>query len=215
MRNLERVVLTAYAAVFCAVSFSHASADDLKGWQPDVEIVDELPSDMCLYAGLGGGVSALQKFSTPTMAAKLEPKTAGFIDATIGCNLLGYARTEFEFSYRFKSDFKSSAGDVRGYSGLGNLWLEPFELGGGIRPYLGGGVGFARNKMSDTGIATPWKTRFAWQAGAGLSFKVHELLILDLGYRYKDLGEPATGDYGHLTSHEGRVGLRIELGKLL
>ncbi|MGI9373556.1 MAG: outer membrane protein [Hyphomicrobiales bacterium] len=188
-------------------------ANDLEGWQPDVEIVDKLPANMCLYAGLGGGVSALQKFSSPASSVKVDPKTTGFLDGTIGCNVMGYARTEFEFAYRFKSDLKTGSGSLRGYSGLGNLWLEPFELGGAIKPYLGGGLGFARNKLIDAGLPNTWKTRFAWQAGAGVSVKVHELLTLDLGYRYRDLGKASPGGYGHLTSHEGRVGLRFELGQ--
>jgi opacity protein-like surface antigen len=99
-----------------------------------------------------------------------------------------------------------------GYVDMGTWW--------GVTPYIGGGLGFAYNKLSgftDTGYAytgndpaSPTggyltdggKWNFAWALMAGLSFNVTQNLKLDLGYRYLDYGKYTSGkshclDYDH------------------
>lgn len=109
---------------------------------------------------------------------------------------------------------------VNGYYDLGNFR--------GFVPYLGAGLGIAWNSTDDV-VLTPAGSRlagdtdsaFAWALMAGVGYQVSERAILDLGYRYIDLGE-ATSSAGvgvaapvrvhDLAAHEIKVGLRYHFG---
>jgi opacity protein-like surface antigen len=103
----------------------------------------------------------------------------------------------------YHADLSSIVGLVNGYADLGNWY--------GVTPYVGAGVGFARNTMSglsDTSVISfagqpssssggyasdHSRWNFAWALMAGLSFDVTQNLKLDLGYRYLDIGKFASG----------------------
>ncbi|MGL4397965.1 MAG: outer membrane protein, partial [Hyphomicrobium sp.] len=65
---------------------------------------------------------------------------------------------------------------------------------------------------------------FAWSLMAGVGYQVSERTILDVGYRYIDLGEATSErsdtagfvnprvNYDDLSSHEIKVGLRYHFG---
>ena len=64
-------------------------------------------------------------------------------------------------------------------------------------PFVGGGIGVAINKSTITlnFIGSPVfdtfetiDTRFAWNIGAGVAVNVTEIMLLELSYRYTDLG---------------------------
>ena len=63
------------------------------------------------------------------------------------------------------------------------------------------------------------QTNFAWQLMAGVTREVGNGLLLDVGYRYVDLGDVSASSPGighafnleRLTSHEVKIGLRIPL----
>lgn len=104
------------------------------------------------------------------------------------------------------------------YSGSKSEWL--FLLNGyvdlgtwsGFTPFVGAGVGTARNTISSFqdicsvctsgGFAAPGvafgdtasKWNFAWALHAGLAYKVTRNFTLELAYRYVDLGDAASGD---------------------
>jgi opacity protein-like surface antigen len=81
---------------------------------------------------------------------------------------------------------------------MANVWYE-HDFGWKARPYIGGGVGWARAKFdgalttgvtsgsSDAGGATTWdltNSGFAWQLGVGLNYEVSPGVDVGLGYRY-------------------------------
>jgi opacity protein-like surface antigen len=110
----------------------------------------------------------------------------------------------------------------------------------GFTPFIGAGVGTARNTISSFqdictvcpggGVAfgdTISKWNFAWALHAGLAYKVTRNFTLDLAYRYVDLGDAASGDlynylggnavvnpmeFHHLTSSDVKLGLRFNFG---
>jgi opacity protein-like surface antigen len=59
-------------------------------------------------------------------------------------------------------------------------------------PFVGGGIGVAFNKSTMTlntvDTFETIDTRFAWNIGAGVAVNVTEILLLELSYRYTDLG---------------------------
>ena len=168
---------------------------------------------------------------------------------------LGYAwgngfSTELEFSYR-NNDIDQIDPDGLGFSGLPNGTISgdttslafmvnalyEFDFGGalgGVRPYLGGGVGIADIDHDITGSnpfgapTAPLSISFgatqrslAYQGIAGLAFPLSEGLDFDLSYRYfgtkKDTvegtlnGAPGEFEVGH-NVHSFFAGLRWNFG---
>ena len=107
----------------------------------------------------------------------------------------------------------------------------------GLTPYIGAGVGVAGlttrgSFQTADGTVTPVGThddyQLAWAAMAGVSYHVSPHLLLDIGYRYLDLGTYRApqgttvvagqtpykfynGNSTDLTSHEVRVGVRYQI----
>jgi opacity protein-like surface antigen len=119
---------------------------------------------------------------------------------------VGIPSTASQFGDFYRGNLSSLVGLVNGYVDVGTWY--------GITPYVGAGIGVARNSLSgvtDTGFAYPGngagfptggylddssKTNFAWALMTGLSFNVTQNLKMDLGYRYLNLGKFTSG-----TSH--------------
>jgi opacity protein-like surface antigen len=113
---------------------------------------------------------------------------------------------------------------ANGYVDLGTWW--------GITPYVGGGVGVAARQFTgfiDHGFGyaqDSWSSSFAWSAMAGLALHVTPNLMVDLGYRYLDMGDMTGGPihclqaaacwgerhHFHVASHDVRLGLRYAFG---
>ncbi|HMP08255.1 MAG TPA: outer membrane beta-barrel protein [Lacipirellulaceae bacterium] len=111
-----------------------------------------------------------------------------------------------------------------------------FDLGkmGRIVPYVGAGVGIAYNKTSEAyftqnayltnRIQGGSRLSLAWSLMAGVGVQLSDRAILDVGYRYTDLGKAETGridnagfvnpavKFDDLRNHEIRVGLRYHFG---
>ena len=98
---------------------------------------------------------------------------------------------------------------------LGSAWYD-IDLGGGITPYLGGGlgVGFVKADFEQWGDWELDGAGLAFQLGAGVQVDVADGIALDLGYRFKavpgltvedHLGSPI--DNVDLSSHVLQTGL--------
>jgi opacity protein-like surface antigen len=152
------------------------------------------------------------------------PVPAGVAPVAANCDVNGYSKI---------SHWNMLA---NAYVDLGN-WA-------GLSPYVGAGAGFthltsrgsvnylfngapysfpvvnpvtgvATNVSFDQVLATRGKTNFAWNLLAGLGYALNEHAVLDLGYRYLNMGRfrglnDVTGaTYKKtLTSHEVRLGVR-------
>ena len=104
-----------------------------------------------------------------------------------------------------------------------------FGTWGGFTPYVGGGVGVARLKSVNyvdttdapsangvTGQGT--HQNFAWAAMAGVAYQVAPNWLIDVGYRYLDLGNVPSSDgagtqtnavvFKSLHANEARIGVR-------
>lgn len=119
---------------------------------------------------------------------------------------------------------------------LANIYLD-LGTWGGFTPYIGAGIGAANVRISNftdyntNGVvaAAPAGTRtnFAWALHGGFAYQMSDNLLLDMGYRYVNLGKGQTGGpprrvtpsneepfttspwvFNNLHSHDIRVGLR-------
>ena len=76
---------------------------------------------------------------------------------------------------------------------MANLWYE-HDMGWKVRPYIGGGVGWARAKLDGAVLTSSGSSTFtsfdienngfAWQLGAGFNYEAAPGVDLGLGYRY-------------------------------
>ncbi len=89
---------------------------------------------------------------------------------------------------RIKQDINSTQLLVNGYFDIINCY--------NFTPYVGAGLGVAYNQAKDyknvtSGIIQKGghKTNFAWNLGAGLSYKFTQNIAMDLSYKYHDLGK--------------------------
>jgi opacity protein-like surface antigen len=121
----------------------------------------------------------------------------------------------------------SMEGSTRSVALMANGYYMPLEAMGQnrrVQPYVTAGIGFARNSMEDWTRVNPAESRpersfegeesteFAWSAGFGVQMDLGRQgpddrpVILELGYRFFDLGEttgstvplPGNGDGGPL-----------------
>ncbi len=115
---------------------------------------------------------------------------------------------------------------VNAYKDFGNF--------GGFIPYVGAGIGAAYHQLDDISFTgNPQLTNrirgnndlaFAWALMAGVGYQISDKAILDVGYRYIDLGKIASQrsdsagfvnpavNIDDLTAHEIKVGLRYHFG---
>lgn len=104
----------------------------------------------------------------------------------------------------------------------------------GFVPYVGAGVGVAYHMVDDvyfTGnpflvnrIEGDEKLSFAWSLMAGVAYQISDRAILDLGYRYIDMGSAYSGrvdnagyvnprvDLEDIAAHEFKLGVRYHFG---
>ncbi|MBI4274534.1 MAG: porin family protein [Rhizobiales bacterium] len=125
----------------------------------------------------------------------------------------------YEGTRSLPNDYKAK---VDSYTVLFNVY---FDLGtwSGFTPYIGGGIGgsFLRGRdFARVNTTIPrdgferWNLGWAWMAG--VSSAISPSVVIDVGYRYIDLGDATTNFdstnnqlfLNNLTAHEVRIGAR-------
>jgi opacity protein-like surface antigen len=102
-------------------------------------------------------------------------------------------------NYSYKANLKSVSMFLSGYYDFNSINLS----GKSLTPYLGGGIGLARNDMDDldvglnnsfiTSIKGKNVTEFAWKLGAGANLNLTEKCSLDFNYQFVNLGKFKSG----------------------
>jgi opacity protein-like surface antigen len=213
------------------------------------------------YVRIDGGYS----WATDAGIHDKDFSSDGFICVDTGCtdggelNKLGESGVySVGFGWRFNSSFRVDlSGAYRGAYGLKDSDQAPSDFRADVkstsvmlagyydmrlgltRPYVGAGVGWARNKIgtitNSGGALVPISTErpggtwsgTAWSVMLGVGIPLWSRLTLDIGYRYIDLGkiESQSGDVtcaptpcpgatysgltGRLRAHEVMGGLRF------
>lgn len=232
---VNRIKLSCAAAVLAlAVSGGTALAADLPPPPPPpVEVVES--GDSCFYVSAGGSYVTHERPRVYKNTAVLPfglnaigetHDDTGAVDVGIGCRVVDGLRLEFNGTYRFESDLTSSNGldaDYSAFTGMWNAWWDITDIGG-VKPYVGGGVGFAVHSIdSSLPVGSDGKrtdTTLTWQVGAGVGIDVTDDLTVDIGYRFTDLGlaqsaGPTPFYINDNYSHEFRIGLRYDFNGLM
>ncbi len=171
-------------------------------------------SDM--YVSVFGGANfqpdQSQSFYSGESSFALNPDTGFVLGATVGTRLTNWVkglRAELEVGYR-RNDvggvWTTSTNATGGYvdanmstfSIMANAWYD-IDIGSKVRPYIGGGIGWARTKLevqlvetftfSGPNLTTRSSSQFedsgfAWQLGLGINYEVAPDVDLGIGYRY-------------------------------
>ena len=202
-------------------------------------------------ATLGAGTVLAQSApATPGFYSRFDTgpsfsdDAGGSIGGDLGNGGIGSIGLGYRFTPRFRTDvtlgyrggYQLGGGNVNDtdVSALTGMFNGYVDLGtwGRFTPYLGAGLGFSRNEIDDirgtiggASFRIPGDDRvsFAWQAGFGTGIQLTDNAVLDLGYRYQDMGlvrsspalsiggVPVQADAvdGHLRGHELQLGLRV------
>ncbi|HXM31722.1 MAG TPA: outer membrane protein [Xanthobacteraceae bacterium] len=174
-------------------------------------------------------------------------ESAGLFGLGIGYRFNNWLRLDATGEYRANSTFHGLDTFPNGgitatnqYTGVKSEWLFLFnaflDLGTwhSVTPFVGAGVGFDRltiGNFTDSNIQNQAlgfstdnsKWNFAWALHAGLAYQVTPNFIVELAYRYVDLGNGATHDllapdgsnpsfnpilFKHVTSNDLKLGVR-------
>ena len=123
---------------------------------------------------------------------------------------------------------------IKSYTMMFNAYKD---LGtyGNITPYVGAGVGAAYHQVKETYFTGNYNLvnkieghndlSFAWSVMAGVGYQISDRAVIDLGYRYIDMGDASSGrvdnagfvnprvNFDDLTAHEIKIGLRYSFGQ--
>lgn len=168
------------------------------------------------YVGILGGAEFLRDADNTGSGVTLTSqfKTGYNVGLVAGEDLGNNWRFEGEFDYR-RSDLDklrvtdatalglgayngataSAAGHVRVMDLMANGWYD-FPLGGGLTPYIGGGLGVANIKLTDVGVegqpafVNDSGNFLAYQLGAGVGYDITASTTVSLDYRYFGAANP-------------------------
>jgi opacity protein-like surface antigen len=166
-----------------------------------------------LYVSVFGGANFLTDdsqvldfgFYSTTETFRSDTDTGFVLGGAIGTNLDNWVnglKVEMEVSYRrndvggtWTNDNASDAGfidaNLSTFAIMANAWYE-IGIGSKVRPYVGGGVGWARTQADIAFVATTGSSGsdqeenagFAWQLGLGMNYEVAPDVDVGIGYRY-------------------------------
>jgi opacity protein-like surface antigen len=166
-----------------------------------------------------------------------------FTEAGLGCGSGSRGwRGELMFGLREEKDFRGGysnfpcpvpgelSTNIKTYTMMFNGYYDLGNMNGFV-PYVGAGLGWAYHKMDDvfsdvtTGIQNGEdKLSFAWSVMAGFGYQLTDRVILDVGYRYIDLGSARSSNIDNvfapnprlevndMTAHEIKFGVRYHFG---
>lgn len=172
-----------------------------------------------VYGTFSGGLNWTDsvKATGPSTTIDTSAQEGFVVSVAVGWHLddvvMKGLRVELEGAYRHNHQpgtgvISSTSGVTQTtstWSVMGNVWYD-FDMGSSIKPYFGGGIGWARDKFIPkpfTVAPTIENEGFAWQAGAGINVAISPAASIGLGYRYMDTdgigSTPAGVDLGDLT----------------
>lgn len=213
------------ASTLLSMTVAAQSADQVIAEPPPVAVEVSQPS---YYASFFGGGAFGGKYDVvwgPDYRENYDLDTGWLVGGTVGAYISPWLRAEAELSYasfgidtvtgirngavEWGPDDFTGTGEITATYLLANAWVQ-LPTATRFTPYAGGGIGGAWVKPDwnwgpgeyghvDGGTA------FAWQVGGGVNFAVTERWAIDLGYRYKAIGDL------NITDTNGEVATDVDL----
>jgi opacity protein-like surface antigen len=237
-----RISVTALVCGFAMTTAAHA-ADPAGVWLPEIKkpIYTDLISGWYARGDLGYRKYHIDSVDAPTANTVLGFDIANTWTLGFGGGYqYKWFRTDVTLDYANKARFHGDTPQGPGYFNtqidsftlLANVY---FDLGNwaGFTPYFGLGAGTTSMRTHDfriadqlpsQGVADTTRWNFSWAAMAGVSYQITQTTLVDVGYRYLQLGEAISGTWTpntptpfintarvtmrDMTAHELRIGLR-------
>lgn len=204
MRHLIAGAMITLSAVATPAAAQNVADNNGRWWNqaPPANVFVLLNPLTTVYARFG----LLYSFGQANAPTNIGPIVQGELDASfgfdggVGFRFMPVARYELRVSGLPRSNFVAPGGGifahVQSIQIMNNLTFDAGPLIGnpfGLNPYLFAGIGISFNSIAEgatTGFAGYDHSRasFAWNGGAGLQWQPLNYLIVDLGYRYMDMG---------------------------
>lgn len=197
---MTKLIATAVAAAAIAMTATSTFAADLIVDAPvdPVPVANSGEWYVSLFAGGVWANDVVTDFYGNEVSVSSDPGYT--LGLAVGTHVFENLRGEVELSYGKveTTDVSYNGGSSGSMEGpistlylLGNLWYE-MDLGGGVKPYVGGGlgVGYATADSFFYGSSYGYGEGgfgVAYQLGAGVTFDVSDSIALDIGYRYKSI----------------------------
>lgn len=137
------------------------------------------------YFSPSTGIFAPGKTTTVDNSFKpvsIDYNTGWALGGAFGAGFDSGLRLENELIYRQASP-RAPGGDLWALAWMVNIWWDA-RNNSPFTPYFGGGFGFGHSHVASPGPVDNSGSGVAYQAGAGLDYKIDRLLSLDIGYRY-------------------------------
>ena len=206
MMNITKSILSTAVCAFALVSncvFAQFNSQNIYfridsgySWALNPHVKDD-------PAPAGACVICAGNFVTPAEISNVN--NSWLIGVGAGYRFNENFRGEIAYSYRggyeiidhdgagtaISTKIKSNALFLNGYFDFPTNWQK-------VKPYVGAGVGWANNQLGTVSYVSTFapsvlvggtSNNFAWNAGFGLGIEVSKGTIIDIGYRYVDLGK--------------------------
>ena len=163
-------------------------------------------------------------------------------DSALRTDILFSSRNNLEFTGKEANSFSRPHGKVKNQAVFFNLYLDitsdRLREKSFLTPYLGAGIGVSKNEtktfsftsLSGNSYIIPGRKTndFGWMLTAGFSSHINSYIVVDVGYKYMNLGkvqtdqglsnisvtpvltDPHPGFEGDLKLHEITAGLRLQ-----
>ncbi len=224
--------------------------------EPIPVVVAAPPAFPCYFRADVGASWDVDKFDGDYDGATInnDIDEGWFAEAGVGCGspALRGARAELVLGFRDERDLSAEPPNapvpgtgnalittIESYTAMANFY---YDLGNfrGFIPYIGAGLGLAYHELDDVyctveiaffcdpmvAQAGDEDLHFAWSVMAGFGYEVSDRVILDVAYRYMDLGDVSSerADTGsavnpffnvnNIEMHEVKAGVRYRFGLL-
>ena len=191
-----------------------------------------LRGDLGGHWGLITGAQSAPPFANPT-----DNDLGNGVTASIGAGIKSnWLRTDVTIDYaspvKYQGTVAAAADTTAKIQATTALFNGYLDLGTWYRitPYIGAGAGVAYARVFDyvstaappfSGDTSKTQWNFAWAGMAGLAFPISHNILVDVGYRYLNIGNLSSGsdalgamEFRNVAAHEVRVGLRWSFDEL-
>ena len=160
------------------------------------------------YVGARGGIS-LKNQDKNLNNVKIDSTSNPSIGINAGVRFLRL-RGELEYLYRYKNQnlksFNGSTSQLNSNSLMGNLYYNVFDVPF-VKIFVNGGVGYT---SFNSNIPSNTNGNFTYNLGLGTTLSLADVISVDAGYRYFDMGDIKIGTrQSHIYANDIYVGLRF------
>jgi opacity protein-like surface antigen len=172
-------------------------------------------AEMNPYVSVSGGVGFMGNSDEDKLTDMVEYKTGYLFNGALGLKTM-FGRAEAEVGYHRNSIDKydhtslTDSENLSIWSFMANGYFDYDMSDMGVSPFVTAGLGVANVAWNAPGADTS-NTAFAWQAGAGVGFKVAQTVTFDVAYRWFSIPEVyLEGKRYTVNSHNVLAGLRFD-----